>query len=186
MRLDPKYFVPFLLIIAVFCTLLIVYFNFRHINKQETRFAERVGDGTEFWHFSYPEYGTDEGTVTPSELTGTTDEVFTAILFWASWSGRGEQALIRLNGIAEESGNLTIIAAAVRDNQRYIREFREANPMDVIYVNGTEIYQEKRLTGLPSLLLFDTEGTLISGTFGFSGEEQMRDLIQLINPEYQL
>lgn len=166
MRLDQKYFIPFMLIVAAFCVIMIIYFNISFMGSQEERFLQRVGDGTEHLEQEYTLFF-DEVSLTPAELTG---EGPVLILFWASWSARSLEAQEYLIGLVEQSGlDITVISAAVKDDADYIRETIGTVPEDFpfVIVDGTEHYNDVRLPGLPSIIAWNTDGSLFGAQLGF-------------------
>jgi hypothetical protein len=187
MRLEQKYFVPFMLAVALLCVLLITYFNFRSAGQQQQNFTDRIAEGRELYTHSYPTYFQDDA-ISPDSLASI-DSGHVAILFWASWSDRSVTALHELQEIArefhaqpeEEKAKLHIVAAAIKDGENYIDEIRQetASSAAVYFVEGDEIYNELRLPGLPAIVVFDAAGNLYGARYGFSSAADYAFIRQL-------
>ena len=169
-----------MLVVAGICVVLIIYFNLRFMGSQQQRFAERVGDGQEHLEQRYPAIF-ESGSITPAELSGGQPLI---LLFWASWSGRADEAQQDLfRRIQTHGSEAVVISAAVKDDAGHIREIKEAHGLPFIFVDGTEHYNEVRLPGLPSLLAFRPDGSLFGSRLGFSGPEDYDFLDALLSTE---
>lgn len=161
--------------VGVLCVLLITYFNFRSAGQQQENFTQRIGEGRELYEYAYPVYFQDDA-ISPQRLARQ-DTAAVAVLFWGSWSGRSVEALRELEQIAASFSEtpaprrLHIIAAAIKDGEDFIREIRRETPAGapVYFAAGDEIYNELRLPGLPSVVVFDASGKLHGARYGYSG-----------------
>ncbi|MFW6348436.1 MAG: TlpA family protein disulfide reductase [Cyclonatronaceae bacterium] len=181
MRIEQKYFVPFMLAVAALCIVLITYFNFRSAGQQQQHFTERVGDGRALYEHTYPQYFKDDG-ISPQTIAAQ-DSAAVALLFWGSWSDRSAEALRTLQQVAAtDSLKLRIFAAAIKDGEDFIREVEQQTPPEVpvFFVEGDEIYNELKLPGLPSLIVFDADGGLHGARYGYSGASDY-DFIRRLN-----
>ncbi|MCC5933867.1 MAG: hypothetical protein LAT75_07300 [Candidatus Cyclonatronum sp.] len=166
MRLDQKYFIPFMLVVAGICVVLIVFFNLRFMGSQQQRFAERVGDGQAHLEQLYPAFF-EAGDIRPADFTGEQPLI---LLFWSSWSGRSDEAQQDLfRRISAHNPQAVVISAAVKDNAEFVREIAEIHGYPFIFVDGTEHYNDVRLPGLPSLIAFRADGSLFGSRLGFTG-----------------
>lgn len=179
MRLNPKYFVPFLLSTAAFCVLAIVYFNVRFMDNQQIRFAETIGDGTEIMETGFSEFFGDE-SVFPEQFAGRP----VIILFFASWSSRSLEARHEVIDVAAASeAEPVIILAAVKDDSAYLQEYKTDLSDGVRLVNATEFYNNARIPGLPALVAFYPDGELAGMHLGFKSSESYRFLKHILYPD---
>jgi hypothetical protein len=180
MRLDQKYFIPFMLIVAGICLVLILYFNIRHLDSQQQRFAERVGDGSVHLEQAFPAWFSDD-EVRVADFTGDGPLI---LFFWSTWSQRASQAQQHLYELYESAERRpVIVSAAVKDNEEHVREEAERYGYPFLFVNGTEHYNEVRLPGLPSLIAWNPDGTLYGARLGFTGTADYDFLNSLLNPD---
>lgn len=164
MRLDPKYFIPFLLTVAAICVVAIIYFNVRFMGNQPERLAERIGDGSLLLETEYDVFFSNE-TLIPLDLA---DQPIVA-LFWASWSSRStlaKEAL--LQQIEEMEQKPIILIMAVKDDIQYVQEFFPEPQQGMYILNATSYYHDQRIPGLPSLVVFRPGGTVWGMRFGFT------------------
>lgn len=175
MRLEQKYFIPFLLIVAALCVVAIIYFNLRFMGNQPERLAERMGDGTELLETEFDIFFSDE-TLIPLHLA---DQPIVA-LFWASWSARSTRArdaLMRKIEQMEEAPVVLILA--VKDDESYIQDYFPEPIQSMYILNGTEYYQDQRIPGLPSLVVFRPGGIIWGMRFGFTSDADYDFILQL-------
>lgn len=174
-----------MLAVALLCVLLITYFNFRSAGQQQQNFSERIAEGRELYEYDYPRYFQDD-VISPQRLAAQ-DSGAVAVLFWASWSDRSVKALRQLQEIAaaipaEAHPPLHIIAATIKDGENFVEDIKEetSGSAPVYFVNGDEIYNELRLPGLPSIVVFDTDGKLFGARYGYSAPADY-DFIQRLH-----
>lgn len=164
MRIQQKYFIPFILIIAAFCLAAIVFFNVRSFSGQHERLAEQIGDGHLLYGHGFGDYFSDD-RIAPLNFEGQN----VLVLFWATWSARSIRARdALLDIVAENQSDTVIILAAVKDDMQYLAEHRDIAADLVYIVNGTEFYQENRIPGLPSLIGFGADGSVYGIRHGFT------------------
>ncbi|MCH8567382.1 MAG: hypothetical protein LAT67_03930 [Balneolales bacterium] len=146
---------------------MITFFNLRFMGSQQQKFVERIGDGSEIYALQFTSYETGQ-SLSPSDFS----DMPVVLLFWATWSGRSLDAINYLSRVRAETGtDVMVIAIAVKDNREFIEEFFELENIRFEVVDGTEHYNEIRIPGLPSLLLYEPGGRLHGVKFGFSGTE---------------
>lgn len=172
MRLDPKYFIPFLLVIAAICVIAIIFFNLRFLGDQTVRFAERVGDGTELFNHEFEEYFTGD-TVSPADF----EDVKIITLFWATWSNRSLTAQAKILDLIERADDPPVLLLmAVKDNEMYLADFRQLLSDRIILLNATEFYNEARLPGMPAIVAFNSDGSIYGMKLGYTGPDDYRFL----------
>lgn len=177
MRLDPKYFIPFLLVIAAICVLAIIFFNFRFLGDQTVRFAERVGDGSELFNHEFEEYFTGE-IIRPADFE---NEKIIA-LFWATWSNRSLTAQAKIIDLLENTDNsVVLLLMAVKDNEMYLNDFRHLLTDHIILLNATEFYNDARLPGMPAVVAYSPDGSIYGMKLGYTGADDYHFLENFLN-----
>src|SRR5690606_11641052 len=79
--------------------------------------------------------------------------------FWATWSGKSQITLAELDSLRRQyPDDVEVVAAAVKDATQEAAEWSRSSGYAFHFVDGTVHYQDLRLVGVPSRILFDREG----------------------------
>lgn len=169
MRLDPKYFNRFIGVTAAFAFLLILYFSLRHASTQKQEFESDLRALF---------VGFDPGTLTPIlDRRGLESEVGTPMdespshsndvyVFWASWSGKSLAVLDTLRALQAEDASLRVTALAVKDDPASIHRAIEATSDRFLYAEGTDLYGEWAVPGVPTLILGSSDPARVEAHVG--------------------
>ncbi len=176
MRIDQKYFVPFILGVALICVLVIVFFNMRTLGGQQERFVQAIQDGSDLHSHAFFEYVTQD-SIRIADLSPQ----FTAALFFSSWSNRGVNAFQKLNDIVQDRDDILLFGMAVKDDESFLTSFIDQTTNNVRILDGTEFYSDFKIPGLPSLVVFDKEGNIRGLRMGYTGPDDYAFLITLID-----
>ncbi len=171
MKLDQKYFVPFILVCAAFTMLFIVISSFNFTEQRQERFTEYTMGYEELLTKSHP-YINKSDSLKLGDLQGSQ----TVVLFWASWSEKSAEIMNEFNEVLALRPDLNIVAALVKDATESIVD--STLSYDFIYIDGTILFNELRAPGIPSFILLDENGALISTHVGFKEGEVSNLLIQ--------
>ncbi len=152
MRLDPKYFNLFILTCAILAIAVIVYSSVSYHQKQSETMLESIeqrnlGD----YYLTYIE---EADSIRIDEFKGSS----VIIDFWATWSGRSQNNHELLEELSKEYPGLVVIAAVVRDDDDMAKNYAGENRYDFIYVQGTSLYHELKVPGVPAQILIDKNG----------------------------
>lgn len=164
MKLDQKYFVPFILVCAAFTMLFIVISSFNFTERRQERFTEYTQQYNELLTKSHP-FITKNDSLMLGELTGNQ----TIVLFWASWSEKSAEIMHELDQVKLQRQDLNIIAALVKDATESIIDSTLTHNFE--YIDGTILFNELRAPGIPSFILLDKNGELISTHVGYKEGE---------------
>jgi len=103
--------------------------------------------------------------------------------FWASWSDLAAASHRHLGSIARSSDSLVIIAAAVKDVAEAVRDYQEAHGYPFHYVDGTSLYNNFNVPGVPTQLVFEPGGNLARLYIGYMDSTRYDSLRILLRHE---
>ena len=160
MRLEQKYFIPFIAICGFLTLIVIIYGTVNYSEKQKVEFRENISsviiDTVSFDLFSLEE------RLVMEELQGSP----AIIHFWTTWSDRSLQVNQFLDRYKRENPELIIIAAIVRDGEEQVKDYLDQQNHDFIVVQGTTFFQKLLIPGVPSQILVRRDGTLFDTQVG--------------------
>ncbi|MDG5766130.1 hypothetical protein QA596_01540 [Balneolales bacterium ANBcel1] len=159
MRIDPKYFNQFMVVVAVFCIAAIALASYRYVDRQEQRFMDRM----EQTPASELHFLTMDGDTLQLDPERTT-----VILFWATWSGRSLESLYELYQWHDSYPQFEVIAAFVKDAPEFALAHNRESKERFMLVNGTPAYQDLRVPGVPSAIILDSQGRVVATEVGSS------------------
>jgi hypothetical protein len=173
MRIDPKYFNKFMLAVATVCLLTIIYFNFYYQQRQFSGVEERIGDGSVLTEAKFSKLFTDD------EISLSEYQQQKMIIFWATWSERaGELArLISENRVGE---TVLIISAVVRDSPDQVQQSVVMNNGNFIHVDGTPLYNELMIPGIPSIFIFGVDNRMLYSRIGYRESRDYDELMGVL------
>jgi hypothetical protein len=175
MRIDPKYFNKFMLIVAFICVIAIIYFNFYYQQRQLVLIDERIGDGSVLVETTFSELD-GEGEVGLPELVGDKK----MIIFWAPWSERA----VELAGLLQnelQGRPVSVISAVVRDTPESVQNLGLLTMGNVRHADGTPVYNNLRIPGIPAIFIFDSENRMIHYRIGYRESRDYEELISVLN-----
>lgn len=177
MRLDSKYFTPFLAVTTVVTLAVILYATISYLNRQQEEVRENVADlEPEEMVF---ERLTEEGEISAGQFSGRP----VVIHFWATWSGRSEVVGEQIEKVQKSHPDLIVIAASVRDHPDLTLEWARSHQNSFHWVEGTRIYQDLQIPGVPSQLLIHRTGEIATLHVGDDAESLNRELENVIGDE---
>lgn len=160
MKLDQKYFIPFLLISALLTGIVIFLSSLNYASNQRETFREEIGE-TDLSEWKLFHYSSGD-SVSISQFNGSP----VVVHFWSTWSDLS----MELNDVMAELKNdfpeLIVVAAASRDASELVEEHIAGTDYDFYYLNGTPIYQELMVPGLPSQLFINRDGNIVDQNVG--------------------
>lgn len=154
MRLDPKYFNLFIAVCAVITLLVILFSTFRYVENQEEMFEVSLHQ-VEIENRKLASINQSD-SLRIGDLKG--DPV--VIHFWATWSGKSKNMHPALSEIAGKHPDLKIVAASVKDGNELIKEYISKTDFPFIYVDGTDLFQDLQVPGVPSHIILKRDGTV--------------------------
>lgn len=174
MRLDQKYFVPFLLICAALTAIVIVIGSLNYVSNQKETFREKIEEtDLSEWKLYHYESG---DSISVSQFQGSP----IIIHFWSTWSDLSMELNSVMGDLKNEYPGLIVVAAAARDAPEMVEQHIAGTHFDFSYLDGTPLYQELMVPGLPSQLFVNRDGNIVDQNVGKDAEtirEKTRELL---------
>lgn len=167
MKIDPKYFNLFAVIVAISGIAAIFYFTIRYSHNQQMDFIENVGEGSEVyqrWFYTYDRSDSVRAADHPDK--------YVVIDFWSTWSNPSVGSHEKLwNAMQGHQHNVLVIAAGVKDNAELTREYAQDHPYTFFYAEGSDAFYDLMGPGVPSQITFSPGGELDNIRIGFRGND---------------
>lgn len=170
MRLDQKYFVPFIIICTLLGALLIAVSTYYFQKNKENQFLQRVQQTKSLETYKLPlEFSGDSIQVSQFKSK------YVVLNFWASWSDFSSQMHESLSELNRKyPGSITVIAASVRDGIGQVDEYRSKTDYPFKFVEGTPLYDSLKIPGVPANIIFDSWKKVIDVQVGYQDSLQVR------------
>lgn len=176
MRIDPKYFNVFLMIVALVAAILIAVFTFKNRINDQSAFNNRMAANdslqTIYWH-----------SVHQGDSLRIADfkKSFVVLNFWTDRSDvslESQQMLARLKD--EYSDTLEVISAAVGLKREEAMQYIADHNFPFHFVAGSQQFSDLAIPGLPAQLVYNPQGELESVFLGYQNQSQYDSLRALI------
>lgn len=175
MRIDPKYFNLFIAFCAFVTIIVIIYGTINYSRNQASDFRDRM-NSVRLDTLSFKSYS-EADSLYINEYEGSP----VVIQFWSTWSGKSLEVNNHLEAARKENFRLVVIAAAVRDGEEKIMEYIHSNDHNFQFVEGTELFQDLLVPGIPSQIFINENGELSSVQVGDDQREFSRKLDILLH-----
>ncbi|MDX1586545.1 MAG: TlpA disulfide reductase family protein [Balneolaceae bacterium] len=177
MKLDQKYFVPFLAVAAILTALLITFFTISSQKGQRQVFREFIMQQDTLRLEEMPLLN-EEDSLAVSDLTGK----YVILDFWATWSNFSEDVHFQISDMVKQhSDTLAVIAAVVEDRQEKIDSYIERHDFPFRYVDGTAVFNKYDIPGMPTEIVYRPDGSIMDVYFGYSDSTHFDSLRTLLN-----
>jgi hypothetical protein len=160
MRLKQEQFVPFMVTIGVITLIVIIYSSFRFNTKQQERFKENLVESDSLTNMFMRIIGQPD-SLRISDMKGNKS----VVVFWASWSEKSELMLAEIEKAQFESDSLQVIAALVKDAEESLPD--EKTYPRFIYTDGTKMFNDLKVPGYPSYIVFDENSVVLNAQVGY-------------------
>lgn len=177
MKIDTKYFIPFVFTAAVASAIIIGYFTIQVRQERRQTFRKRLTSQDSIEYAMMPIYfGSDSLSVQSFE------DSFVVLDFWATWtavfSKTAQKQLAKLKRMYPQK--LEVIVAVVQDKPKKVRSFLKRHNYPFHYVKGTKVFEEYSLPGVPIQLVYSPEGELVSIFTGRAEPARLDSLKEII------
>ena len=159
MKLEQKYFAPFIGIGAIITMLFIVYASFNFKTEQEENFRMNTMGHESLLVQPHP-YLSHTDSLRLAELSGKR----VIVLFWSSWSERSAEIMTEFDIFAGNDG-YEVVGAVVKDATE-TAELLIPNH-DFIYIDGTKLFNDLKVPGIPSYFVLDERGEFVESFVGY-------------------
>lgn len=177
MRIDPKYFNVFLLIVAVIAALLIAVFTLSNRSAEKSDFRDRMFAQDSLKTVWWPKVQADD-SLRISDFEGH----YVVLDFWANWSDASMESHKKLAQIKNQyPDTLQVIAASVSLQKEEVFDYIQKHQFPFQFVAGSKQFSAFDVPGLPAQLMYNPKGELKHVFLGYSNESQYDSLGVLIN-----
>lgn len=177
MKIDPKYFSTFLLIMAVIAAGLIAFFTLKNRSNEMEAFKKRMMEQDSlqmvYWHKVQ-----EEDSLRLSDFRGK----YVVVNFWSNWSGSTERTHRKLSALKHTyTDSLAVIAAAVGLRKGEAVSYIEKHNFPFHFVAGSKQFSDFNIPGLPAQLIYNPRGGLEDASLGYQNVSQYDSLRTLIS-----
>lgn len=177
MKLDQKYFIPFLAVVAIVTALLITFFTISSQKGQREVFRNYILKQDSLNTEQMPQLK-ESDSLSVSDFQNK----FVVLDFWATWSNFSEDAHYQLDELVRQyPDTLEIIAAVVEDQQEKIDAYIGRHNFPFHYVDGTDVFNKYSIPGMPTEIVYSPDGKIIDIFFGYSDSTQYDSLRTLLS-----
>jgi thiol-disulfide isomerase/thioredoxin len=180
MKLDEKYFVPFLAITAIGTAIVITFFTISNRESKQQAFQNQMASQDSLQQAKMPLISGND-----SLSVSSFPDKFVVLDFWATWTASfSRKAHSQLTDLKKQyPGSFEIIAAVVQDKAGDVDEYISRHEFPFHYVEGTQVFNSYRLPGVPTQLVYIPGGTLHSIFTGSADSTRMDSLQKIIRYE---
>lgn len=177
MKLDQKYFIPFLAVVAIVTALLITFFTISSQKGQREVFRNYILKQDSLSTEQMPQLK-ESDSLSVSDFPNK----FVVLDFWATWSNFSEDAHYQLDELVRQyPDTLEIIAAVVEDQKEKIDAYIGRHNFPFHYVDGTTVFNKYNIPGMPTEIVYSPDGRIIDIFFGYSDSTQYDSLRTLLS-----
>lgn len=159
MKLDNKYFVPFIVISAVIFSLFLAWFTIQTRRERQQAFIQHINQKDSLKYVMMPAYIKGDSLSVQSF-----NDKYVMLDFWATWTAAfSKKSHEQLGRLVEKYPNkLEVIVAVVQDKPKKVKDYIQQHRYAFHYVRGTKVFEKFGLPGVPTLLFYSPEGELLS------------------------
>ncbi len=177
MRIDQKYFKPFLIVLAIVGALIIAYFTISSPLDREAAFREQIVKQDSLKTTSWLEVETSD-SLRISDFSGQ----YVMLYFWSQWSGSSDEGHQKIAELRNSFTNdLEVISAMVGLRKEEALAFVSDNDFPFHYVAGSKQFSAFGVPGLPAHLLYNPDGKIQYISLGILNEAEIDSLSTIIN-----
>lgn len=177
MRIDPKYFNVFLVIVAVIAAALIMFFTLSNRTAEKSSFKEKIFAQDSLQTLSWPKAQASD-SLRISDFKGQ----FVVLDFWSNWSDASLDSHRQLAKIKKQYGDtLQVLAASVSLQKAEVSGYIEEHQFPFHFVAGSRYFSDLNIPGLPAQMMYNPDGKLQHVFLGYPGPSQYDSLRAMIN-----
>lgn len=177
MRIDPRYFNKFMVVVAIVAAILIAFTTLNYISGREAKFQQQMMEADSLGYVSFPRFDRPD-SVQLRQYRGQ----YLLVDFWSTISEpslASHKALVQLP--AKTLDTLSVVAASVRMDSSGALGYQKKYGYPFTFVDGTEFYQRMNLPGIPSQIFIDPHGKVLATFVGYTDSTRYDSLQTLIH-----
>lgn len=179
MRIDPKYFNTFLLVVALVAAALIAYFIVSNRSAERSDFTQRMFDQDSLQTVWWSKVQSGDSL----QVTDFDGQVVVLDL-WSDWSDASLNSHTELAKIQKQyPQQLQVIAASVGLTKEATVNYIEEHQFPFQFVAGSEHFSSFNIPGLPVQFVYDSDIQLKHVFLGYSDDSQYDSLRVLLNDD---
>lgn len=163
-----------MVVVAVLSAVAIVYSSFSYKTTQKERFQKAIVEHDSLMSKPRLVINTSD-SIRFNQLTGK-DFV---VVFWATWSEKSDLMMQEIYTLQDQIDSLIVISALVLDAHETIDQ-NQLND-SFIHIDGASLYNELKVPGIPSYILFSKYGSFKYAHIGYQENAGYRVLKEKIN-----
>lgn len=177
MRIDPKYFNTFLLIVALIAAGLIAFYTLSNRSAERSDFKQRMLAQDSLRTVWWPQVQKDD-SLRIADFRGQ----FVVLDLWANWSDASLDSHSTLARLQKEyPDKLQVIAAAVGLQKKEVVSYMNEHRFPFHFVAGSRHFSSFNVPGLPAQFIYAPSGELKQIFLGYSGPSRYDSLRTFIS-----
>lgn len=181
MRIDPKYFNTFLLVVALVAAALIAFFILSNRSTERSEFQKRMFSQDSLKSIWWNKVQSDD-SLRVADFEGQ----FVVLDLWSNWSDASLRSHTELAKIMQQHPrNLQVIAAAVGLKKQEVENYIQKHEFPFHFVAGSQQFSNFNMPGLPVQFIYNPKLDLKQVFLGYSDDSQYDSLRVLINDANQ-
>jgi len=179
MKIDEKYFVPFLIVSAIITAIIIAFVTVNNRSERQANFKESIQKSDSLKYSYFPVFQSNDSLSIQSF-----EDKYVVVDFWATWtesfSEAAHQQLAAL--LHKYPDRLEVLAAVVEDKTKRVERYIKEHEYPFSYVNGTQVFNTFNVPGVPTQLVYAPGGELVAIFTGSAEQSRLDSLQTIITP----
>ena len=174
LRIDPKYFNRFAIIVGVIAiSLLVLSTIYLHVSSKNDFYKRTVREQDQITH-AYLRDVLKNDSVRVADFRNK----YVVLDFWATYATPSKPLFKELGKIQKQyPGKLVVLAASVRDARPTIQKYIDKNHRyHFRYVQGNDLFFHLKVPGLPTFIVFKPGGKLLYSHAGYRNNSALEKL----------
>jgi|GEM_PF-869500 len=174
LRIDPKYFNRFAIIVAIVSILLIAISTiYLHVSAKDDFYKKAEKEQDQIAH-SYLKDVFKDDSVRVVDFRSR----YVVLDFWSSYADPSLYLFKDLEKLQNNyPGKLTVIAASVRESRPSVNKyFKKNGHFPFRFVLGNDLYFQLKVPGLPTFMVYKPNGKLLYSHAGYRNNSTLKKL----------
>lgn len=173
LSIDPKYFNKFAVIVGIVIAFFIVVGSIYLHHETKVDFITRAKQQNKGIYNTYFNDMFDQDSVRVAHYKGK----FVALCFWSTFAEPSKAMLNHLKRLEiKYPQKLMVLAASVREDTTIIRNYLGSDHYPFRFVSGTKLFFKLKVPGLPTMIVYRPNGSLLYIQTGFRNSSALKQL----------